>query len=98
MKVKVLRPFLDKGNRIVQEGNVIEVSDTRAVELEKKGLIVPTIGGKSGASDPFPVRLGGGPIGAAKVLPLSQVDPQPEPMTSTSLNKSTKRGRQRSSQ
>lgn len=68
MKVKVIRAFLNK-NVIAVEGSVIEVSTPRAEELEKKGLVVPTIGGKTGNSDPFPQRQVGGQIGAEKNAP-----------------------------
>lgn len=83
MFVKVLRPFTNDGsvNGIAKEGSVIEVSVQRGSELEKKGLVVPTVGGKSGASDPFPLRQRGGRIGEGKPAPSSPVVP-PQPLLS----------------
>jgi len=77
MFVKVLRPFTNEGspNGIAKEGSVIEVNTSRANELEKKGLVVHTVGGKSGASDPFPSRQLGGQTGAEKPAPSSPVVP-----------------------
>lgn len=45
MKVTVIRTFL--GNEgIKQEGDVIEVSEQRAAELEANGLVIGVVGGK----------------------------------------------------
>jgi len=77
MLVKVTRPFLVGGGVIATEGQVINVTDTRAKELEKMGMVVPTLGGRGSVDDAFLQRQGGGKTGAEKQPPSSQVAPPP---------------------
>lgn len=78
MKVRVLRPFMNTGGTITSEGQIIEVSINRATELEKKGLVVPTVGGKAPTADPFRARQLGGQTGAEKPAPSLPEAPAPE--------------------
>lgn len=93
MLVKVIRPFLVGGGIIASEGQVINVTDTRAKELEKMGLVIPTLGGRSNVNDAFPQRQDGGKIGAEKQSPSLPV--VPVPLTSKTISKL--RGRKRKS-
>lgn len=93
MLVKVIRPFLVGGGTVATEGQVINVTDTRARELEKKGVVVPTLGGKGNVNDAFQQRQSGGKIGAVEQSPSLPV--VPAPLTSETIL--PKRGRKRKS-
>lgn len=93
MLVKVIRPFLVGGGIVATEGSIINVTDTRAKELEKKGVVVPKLGGRSNVNDAFLQRQNGGKIGAEKQSPSLPV--VPAPLTSETILK--KRGRKRKS-
>lgn len=76
MRVKVIRQFLN-GPRLVHEGEVIEVSDARARELEKNNLVVPQLGAGmlsrgTRAVDPTPSLPPGGPTGEDQPRSLSR--------------------------
>lgn len=69
MKVKVIRQFLN-GAQLAREGEVIEVGEGRARELERNNLVVPELGAgmarraaRVGAADPTPSPPSGGPTG-----------------------------------
>lgn len=93
MLVKVTRPFLVGNGIVATEGQVINVTDTRAKELEKAGLAVPTLGGRRNVGDAFPPRQDGGKTGAVEQPPSLPVDPVP--LTSKTISK--KSGRKRKS-
>lgn len=93
MKVKVVRPFLVGGGIIATEGQVIDVTDTRAKELEKMGVALPALGGKRDPNDAFQQRQHGGKTGAEELPPSLPVAPQP--LTSENILK--KRVRKRKS-
>lgn len=77
MLVKVTRPFLVGNGIVATEGQVINVTDTRAKELEKKGVAVPTLGGRGRVEDAFPQRQDGGKTGAEEQPPSLPVVPVP---------------------
>lgn len=71
MHVTVIRPFLDSTG-VRTEGEIITVSEMRAKELEKNGLIVPVVGGMHviGMTTVDRATKGTG-------VPTSEVDPTP---------------------
>lgn len=94
MQVKVVRPFLIGNGIVATEGQVINVTDTRAKELEKKGFAVPTLGGKADPNDAFPQRQLGGKTGAAEQPPSLPV--APAPLTSETISKKPRKKRKSS--
>lgn len=95
MLVKVIRPFLHTGGVVLPEGKVVNLTDSRAKELEKKGLVVPTLGGRANPDDAFQQRPTGGETGAEKVAPSLPQDQVP--LVSKSISR--RRGKkQKSSQ
>lgn len=82
---KVLKPFMDKGTNIAAIGSTIEGSSTRIQELEKKGLVVPLVGGDDAS---FQQRQSGGPTGEALTAPSS---PVVQPLTSKTIKRSGSR-------
>jgi hypothetical protein len=96
MKVRVLRTFL--GNEgLVQDGDVLDIADARARELEASGLVTPLVTGSMkpkertpGEQSPTITRPSGGPTGAAK--PASSSEEGPAPAKRTSWKRRGKRG------
>lgn len=78
MKVKVIRQFLHptERNRVVQEGETLDVTEGIARDLAKNNLVVPEPGSgmraaagrpaQAGAVDPTPSPPTGGPTGGAR--------------------------------
>lgn len=94
MLVKVNRSFLIGNGIVAKEGQVINVTDTRARELEKMGLAAPTLGGKANVNDAFLQRQDGGKTGEEELPPSLPVDPPP--LLSKSISKPRARKRKSS--
>lgn len=88
MKVTVIRPFLTREG-ITQEGQIIDVSEIRARELEDNGLIISAIDKSrlpreavpANETRPIVTRPTGSQTGAEKAASLSPPDPQPAKRT-----------------
>lgn len=103
MKVKILRPHLGDRGTIHEVGEVLEVSELRAREMERNNLAAPlvtarnieTLGGGKGVADksaprPIPTAPIGGQIGEAKPASSSPADQAPPKTKSRSKRRKGK--------